>query len=199
MTTSAYWMGLSPYRELTAVANVGNFLYLHWRGDLLTKDGDFKSALIYRLKAKESSQTDGFPQNWKALALTDLGTTQLQVGQVSVGRSNLELAVMLYEKALGAEHLDTLAALGNLAEAYREIGLFEKTIDIYKRILSFHEKRIDGKKEDSVIAMGNLASAYFESGEVDKALPLEMKALKIAEESADVTSATKITRLSSRP
>jgi CHAT domain-containing protein len=195
MTTSAYWMGLSPYRELTAVANAGNFLYLHWRGDLLTKDGDYKSAFIYRLKAKELSQIDGFPQNWKALALTDLGTTQLQVGQVSIGRSNLELAVALYEKALGAEHLDTLAALGNLAEAYRLIGLYDKTIDINKRILSAHEKRSNGKKEDSVIAMGNLASAYFESGEVNNALPLEIRALRIAEESDDVTSETKITRL----
>jgi tetratricopeptide (TPR) repeat protein len=75
------------------------------------------------------------------------------------------------------------AVLGNLGNAYRNLGQVEKAIEHHQKELAISQEIRDRRMEGN--AMGNLASAYYSLGQVEKAIEHHQKALAISQEIGD--------------
>jgi hypothetical protein len=68
------------------------------------------------------------------------------------------------ERILGAEHPDTLASRGNLANAYQGAGRTHDAIAIYEPLVADLERVLGAEHPDTLGSRGNLASAYEAAG-----------------------------------
>lgn len=93
----------------------------------------------------------------------------------------LQQAALAAEKA-GNQH-NQGAHLGNLGNAYRNLGQYEKAIDYYEQILVIH--RDIGDKRGEGADLGNLGNTYVDLGQYQKAIDYHEKALKISQEIGD--------------
>ena len=92
-----------------------------------------------------------------------------------------KMVLAIYEKALGPEHPDTVAALNNLAMLYKTMGDYDKAEPLYRRSLAISEKTLGPKHPDTALALNNLATIYDDKGSYDKAEPLYRRSLTICE------------------
>ena len=91
----------------------------------------------------------------------------------------LQDSLSLSETKLGSRHLKTATSLNNIAEFYRERGLFEKAEPLYKRAITIKEENPAGNPELIAMTLNNLAELYREQGRYPEAKILFMKALDI--------------------
>lgn len=108
---------------------------------------------------------------WAVCHLHGLGDSARQA--IAVGGPLLEDS----EKILGAGHPATLAARGNLANAYQQAGLGAEAIPLLERTLADMERVLSPDHPDTLIARFNLANGYRVTGWVSKAIPLLERAL----------------------
>ncbi len=74
-------------------------------------------------------------------------------------------------------------SLGNLGNAYRQLGNLQKAIQLHEQQLKIHHELNNRRGEG--IALGSLATAYFVSGNTGKAVELYEQRLAIAHEVGD--------------
>ncbi len=75
------------------------------------------------------------------------------------------------EKALGSEHLDTLASLNSLAALYSDMGAYEKALPLYELVLKIREKTPGPDHPDTAISLNNLALVYQGLGNMIRPCP----------------------------
>jgi len=93
-----------------------------------------------------------------------------------------ERALAIREKALGAEHPDTVSSLNNLAEVHRSMGAFDRALPLYERSLAIREKVLGPKHRATAISLNNLALLYESTGAYERALPIYERSLAIYEQ-----------------
>lgn len=92
-----------------------------------------------------------------------------------------EHVVEILEKALGPEHMDTAAALSDLAWLYKASGEYAKAEPLFKRALAIYEEVPGPEDPYTATALNNLAALYQVTGDYAKAEPLYQRALAIDE------------------
>jgi len=115
-------------------------------------------------------------RSWAAVLLgylADSAGQRIQMGE--------ELAAD-QERALGADHPDTLNSRGTLATAYRDAGHSRAAITLYEPTLTTQERILGPDHPDTMISRNNLAAAYQEAGRTDEAITLHEQTLTTREQ-----------------
>jgi tetratricopeptide (TPR) repeat protein len=103
---------------------------------------------------------------WRLYHLNELGDSAAQA--VAVG----EPLVSDFERVLGPDHPDTLAARDSLAAAYQAAGRSAEAIPLYERTLAACERLLGADHPRTLNSRGNLAAACGDAGRVAEAIPL---------------------------
>ncbi|KAJ6555477.1 P-loop containing nucleoside triphosphate hydrolase protein [Mycena vulgaris] len=96
-------------------------------------------------------------------------------------KETVELNIVLLEeerKSLGADHPNTLTTMGNLAQAYHELGRLNEAEDIEVIVLEKKRESLGEDHPHTLVAMGNLARTYHKLGQLNKAEKLEVFVLE---------------------
>ncbi|KAJ7852232.1 hypothetical protein B0H13DRAFT_2284387 [Mycena leptocephala] len=86
------------------------------------------------------------------------------------------LEVMVLEKwkqLLGADHPNTLLAMGDLAATYRQLGRYQEAEPLENTVLEKWKQLLGADHPDTLTAMAGLAITYRELGRYQEAEPLE--------------------------
>ena len=89
----------------------------------------------------------------------------------------LQRAANGYERALGVEHLDSLACRNNLAEAYYAAGDYGQAAEIHKRTLDERERVLGPDHPKTLASRNNLANAYYAAGDYELAAEIHERTL----------------------
>jgi tetratricopeptide (TPR) repeat protein len=114
-------------------------------------------------------------RNWVLTCLNDLGDSFAQA--VELGES----LVADCERVLGADHVDTLAARGNLANAYLDAGRVAEVVPILEGTLADFERVMGAGHSFTEDHRARLAFAYQRAGRVTEAIALYGRALAVFE------------------
>ncbi len=82
------------------------------------------------------------------------------------------------EKALGAEHLDTLMSVNNLGNLLSDKGDYDGAEALYRRALEGKEKALGAEHPDTLSSVNNLGSLLGDKGDYDGAEALCRRALE---------------------
>ncbi|MBL7143119.1 MAG: tetratricopeptide repeat protein [Phycisphaerae bacterium] len=117
-----------------------------------------------------------------------LGEIYWLLSKNKAAEQQFEIALHIYQKKLGEEHIDTLDAMNRLAKVYQGMGRFEKAEELHSHVLKMIPIMLGSKEELSHVpdgnlvieqlhffAMSNLARVYIEQGQHDEAEPLLLK------------------------
>ncbi|MDL9998315.1 tetratricopeptide repeat-containing protein [Variovorax sp. J22P240] len=86
----------------------------------------------------------------------------------------------IQEKALGAEHPDTVKSLNNLAVLYQKTGDLSRAEWLFSRVLAIREKTLGPNHPGIAAVRANLASVYYATGDdYARAEPLLQRSLAI--------------------
>ena len=92
----------------------------------------------------------------------------------------LHLQVMeMRKKLLGAEHPDTLTAMGNIASTYESQGRWNEAEKLEIQVMDMTKKLLGTEHRDTLISMGNLASIYQNQGRWNEAEKLEVQVMDL--------------------
>jgi CHAT domain-containing protein/tetratricopeptide (TPR) repeat protein len=105
----------------------------------------------------------------------------LAAGKLAEAMPIAQAAVDLAQKVLGPNHPLTASALNNLADLYRQEGLYAKAQPLFERALSIDEKTLGPNHPVTATMLNNLAVLYGMQGQYTKAEPLYQRALAIDE------------------
>ena len=106
------------------------------------------------------------PRHARAAAATSPTPTR-PAGRTDDAIAILEPLLADLERILGAEHPDTLASRGNLANAYQAAGRTDDAIAILEPLLADLERILGAEHPDTLASRGNLANAYQAAGRTD--------------------------------
>ncbi|MBT2468712.1 tetratricopeptide repeat protein [Streptomyces sp. ISL-66] len=85
---------------------------------------------------------------------------------------HLRRALAHHERALGPDHLDTIACRHNLAGAYQGDGDLRRAIPLFERALEDAERTLGATHPLTLACRNNLADAHRAAGRTDRALDL---------------------------
>jgi hypothetical protein len=108
-------------------------------------------------------------RGWALRCLTRLRDNPAQA--ISVGKA---LTVDL-ESALGADDMQTLTAINNLAGAYRSAGLVREGIPLFERAVDGLQRACGPDHPETLAALSNLGAAYRETEQLDKAIGVPVR------------------------
>jgi tetratricopeptide (TPR) repeat protein len=101
-----------------------------------------------------------------------LGVSLLHLGHHAEAVGLLEEARATRSRLLGPEHVRTVAATSNLAEAYHHAGRADRAVALHGEVLASRRAAVGPDHPDTLFSMSNLAGAYQGAGEPGKALAL---------------------------
>ncbi len=107
-----------------------------------------------------------------------LGESYYYLGAPDLAIRQFEQTLALRRQALGSAHADTLAAMNNLAAAYRTAGRTQDALRLHEETLKTRRATLDPGHPDILVSMNNLAIAYQVDGRVEEALPLLEEVLR---------------------
>ena len=108
----------------------------------------------------------------EALARDAIGVTWLTLGRYDEAKWQLQRAIELRERELGADDPSTLKSINDLAVAHEKAGEPEKALPLYEQVLEKRKVRFAPDHPHMLISINNLAGAYRNAGELQKALSL---------------------------
>ncbi|KZP33500.1 TPR-like protein [Athelia psychrophila] len=119
-----------------------------------------------------------------ALPINLLGVLTVHIAHYFGKRGRYEEAVALFQhvlagqtQQLGADHLETLVTVNNLAEMYRQQGKYDKAQPLYQRALAGQTQQLSADHLGTLTTVNNLALLYNQQGKYNKAEPLYQRAL----------------------
>jgi tetratricopeptide (TPR) repeat protein len=107
-----------------------------------------------------------------------LGQSYMYLGEPVLAVLQFERALMQRREVLGPTHPDTLASMGDLAEAYEEAGRSADALPLFEEVLTAKKIHLGPDHPSTLTTMANLGFAYREAGQPTKALPLIEEALQ---------------------
>jgi tetratricopeptide (TPR) repeat protein len=123
----------------------------------------------------------GFSFPDAALLLNQAGFYLFKRGRYVEAEPLFNLALAIYKRAEGPEHLNLANTLNNLGRLYRAQGRYVEAEPLCERAVSIREKALG--PEDPLVAasLNNLAELYRAQGQYTKAEPIFRRALGIVE------------------
>ena len=100
-------------------------------------------------------------------------------GQLDDAARVLSQALAATQRAVGAEHPDTLASMNNLANVYSEQGHYDQAQPLYEQALAATQRAVGAEHPDTLISMNNLANVYSVQRHYDQARTLHEQALAV--------------------
>jgi CHAT domain-containing protein len=107
-----------------------------------------------------------------------------EVGQYTEAQPLAERTLVIYEKALGPEHLEVAKSLNLLGELYRNLGNYARAEPLHKRALAIREKALGLEDPEVAKSLNSLGILYQAQGDYVGAEPLLKRALVIRENSS---------------
>jgi non-specific serine/threonine protein kinase/serine/threonine-protein kinase len=132
------------------------------------------------LDAAESGIGNAFKDQTavEASIRTALGETYYYLGEPERAQRQTERAVALRRQALGQDHPDTLAASGNLAHFYMDVGRVDEAIALLADSLARRQAGLGPDHPETITSKNDLAVVYQAAGRLREALPLYEEALR---------------------
>lgn len=102
--------------------------------------------------------------------------------------SAYENALEWMETALGAEHPNTAAILGNIANVHRDQGNYEEAYKLYQRVLKIETNTFGRSHTEIGVTLHNLGTIEYDRGNVNQAIALFQESMKIHKEVSGIDS-----------
>jgi CHAT domain-containing protein/tetratricopeptide (TPR) repeat protein len=147
--------------------------------------------LLERSKAlfeKSYIPRDGVTAGPFALALNNLGSAQLNIGEYDKGISTLQRGLAVNELAFGNASINLVDPLNSLAEAYSTRGDFDRAQPLLERALRLLEGAPSFLNGVRVSALNSLAWMLLNIGDDDAASKLFSQAKDLGEKQLDSTA-----------
>jgi nucleoside phosphorylase/Tfp pilus assembly protein PilF len=106
-------------------------------------------------------------------------------GRYTEAEPLLQHALTINELQLGAEHLDTITCLNNLASLYVDQGKYVEAEPLYQRVLVIREQQLEADPSHTAASLNNLAMLYIHQGRYTETERLLRRALDIWEQQRD--------------
>ncbi len=117
-----------------------------------------------------------------ARLLNRVGWYLRERGQYALAEPFLQQALVIYEQALGSDHLEVATSLNNLGLLYRRQGKYVEAEALFQHALSVCEKHLDPADPQMARSLNNLAMLNDDQGEYGAAELLYQQALAIDEQ-----------------
>jgi len=142
-------------------------------------DPDLKvRTAVDRAAARIEGKFDKQPEVEAGIRYT-IGRTYIDLGQYPEARKQLERAVELYRRTLGAENPRTLHAIGSLATVYMYQGNYTQAEALDSQVLEIQHRLLGSERRDTLGSMGSLAAIYMYQGKYAQAEALDSQALEL--------------------
>ena len=147
-------------------------------GETARPDPDLKvRTALDRAAARVAGKFDRQPELEAAIRNT-IGRTYLDLGQYPEAAKQLESAVELYRRKLGANHPRTLSATNQLGDVYRLQGKYAEAEVLCGRVLEISRRVLGPEHPDTLNAMHGVASIYDLQGKYPEAESLYLLVLE---------------------
>ncbi len=146
--------------------------------------GDFKLALQYsktalRAKKKPLWFLHSITAVPIATSYNSLATIYYHMSQYGKALRCAHKALIIQEKFLGMEDIETVISLSNIAVIYREIGNIKEAFKYEERALNIKINVFGESHVSTAISFSNLSALYHDMEDLEQALQCAKKALEI--------------------
>ena len=107
-----------------------------------------------------------------------IGATYTAIGDYDAAVEHAASARDLFERELGADHLDTLRSRATLAHVYRRQGRYDEAETLLSAVLSRLRETVGDRHQETLSVINDLASLHFWQGRHGEAEPLYLEALE---------------------
>ena len=146
-------------------------------GLVYLRTGRYKKAKTAYLEALATSRNVFGPESQIAIDIyVNLGLVYRDMGQYLKSREYYNTALILADSS---QKRTIALSIGNLAEGYRDQGLFQEAIDLHKKSLKLKQQLLDSPHPVIASAYNSLAFTYQQSGQYQKADSLHQIALSM--------------------
>jgi CHAT domain-containing protein/tetratricopeptide (TPR) repeat protein len=151
---------------------------------ILLQSGDAAAAL--ELYERELLAASSLPPEHPALAMTHdrLGTVAWRMGDYERAKTELEAALLLYERGQGSEFPPIADVLGRLGSIALELGETRTAVALQRRALTIAEKE-RGSRSRTAAALERLGTALAAAADFKAAEAAHLRALELHESAAD--------------
>jgi eukaryotic-like serine/threonine-protein kinase len=108
-----------------------------------------------------------------------IGQTYTDLGLYPEARKQLERALDLRRRVLGAKHPDTLMTMANLAKVYEDEGKYAQAEALDSQTLEIRRRVLGPEHPDTLKSMNNLALVYWNEGKYAQAEASHSQTLEI--------------------
>ena len=116
----------------------------------------------------------------EAAVRATIGQTYLDLGLYPEARRQLERALELQRRLLGAENPKTLKTMSRLGRAAYLQGKYAEAESLLGQTLEISRRVLGSEHADTLYSMNNLASVYYQQGKYPQAEALDDRALEIS-------------------
>jgi tetratricopeptide (TPR) repeat protein/predicted Ser/Thr protein kinase len=144
--------------------------------------GDLPAALLHCRRAlaiREARLTPDHPSI--AIALTNLATAHVELGQLDEARPLLQRALAIRRMRLGASHPSVALSLSNLGVLEANAGDLELSLKLHTEALEIRRRTLPSGHVDQAISLLNLADVLVAKDQPERAEPHVQEALAIGE------------------
>jgi eukaryotic-like serine/threonine-protein kinase len=142
-------------------------------------DPDLKvRTALDRAAARIAGKFDRQPEVEAAIRET-IGQTYTDLGLYPEAQKQLDHALDLYRRVLGAENPKTLQTMNRLGETAARQGKYPEAEAIFSRTLGIQRRVVGPEHPDTLLSMNNLASSYFYQGKSAEAEALYRQTFEI--------------------
>jgi hypothetical protein len=131
-----------------------------------------------RAAARIAGKFDRQPEVEAAIRDT-IGQTYMDLGLYPEARTQLERALNLRRRALGAKNPETLKTTSRLGRTANLQGKYPEAESLFSQALEIQRRVLGSEHPDTLYSMNNLANAYYNQGKYAQAEALQGETLKI--------------------
>ena len=162
---------------------VTDFLVEAFRSPDPERDGRTITVAEMLGKAKTSVETEfSADPVLQAKLLGAIGKTYSGLGLVLEALEVTQKSYDMLRDAFGPEHVDTLAAMQDLADAYQGAGRWDEALPLKEKTLRLRKEVLGSQHPDTLKSMNSLAVYYQNAGQLDQALSLHEETLRLRRE-----------------
>jgi serine/threonine protein kinase/tetratricopeptide (TPR) repeat protein len=133
--------------------------------------------LLDRAAKAIAGKFSGQEQTEAAIRLT-LGDAYQALGDYAEAEKHLERSLALRKQALGADHLDTLKSMNDLAVLYESRGRYADAEELYRRALEGRRAKLGDDHLDTLGSLNDLGTLFQARGRFAEAEPLLKQVLE---------------------